>query len=92
MFCVLIYDIATKDEKDYKRLEKVYNTCKKYLQHIEFSVFYGEINRAQLKLLIKELKYIMDKDNDSIIIYLFKSKEDIEAIIKFNINEFSNVL
>lgn len=92
MFCVLVYDIRTIDQEDYRRLEKVYNTCKKYLQHIEFSVFYGEINKTKLRLLIKELNHIIDKDNDSIVIYLFRNREEIEAIIKFNIEELSNVL
>lgn len=92
MFCILIYDIAINSNEDEKRLQKVYEICKKYLQHIEFSVFYGEINKKRLLELIKELKNVIDKNRDSIIFYLFRNREDIKEIIKFNIKEFSRVI
>ncbi|MGC9079731.1 MAG: CRISPR-associated endonuclease Cas2 [Nanopusillaceae archaeon] len=92
MFCVLIYDIEIKNEKDNGRLLKVHEICRKYLNHVEFSVFYGEITKSNLKKLINELNNVIEKDRDSIIIYLFKSREDIDSIVKLNIEEEKRVL
>lgn len=92
MFCVLIYDISIQDKEDEKRLNKVFNICKKYLEHIEFSVFYGDINKRKLKELIKEIKETIDLNRDSVIFYLFKSREDIRSIIKYGINEETNII
>ena len=47
---------------------------KRYLTHIQNSVFEGEISRAQLASLQQELKQYIDPELDSVI--LFKSRQE----------------
>ena len=47
MYIVLVYDIS-QDEKGQRRWSRVFKICKKYLSHIQNSVFEGEISKAQL--------------------------------------------
>ena len=51
-----------------------FKTCKKYLHHIQDSVFEGEITNVQLAQLHQELKQYVDRDLDSVII--FKSRQE----------------
>ena len=71
MYVILVYDICV-DNVGKKNLPKVYKTCKKYLIHIQNSVFEGEITEANLIKLREELKLCIRKDLDSVIV--FKSR------------------
>lgn len=71
MYVILIYDISGEDNGE-RRLNKVFKTCKKYLTHIQKSVFEGELTEGQILKLKLELDLIVDKNVDSII--LFKSR------------------
>lgn len=73
MYVVLVYDIS-KTENGQKRWSHVFKICKKYLAHIQNSVFEGEISKAQLVKMQQELKPYIDKDLDSVII--FKSRQE----------------
>lgn len=63
MFVILVYDIAEK------RVAKVLKKCREYLYWVQNSVFEGEITEAKLKKLKEELKRIIDKEEDSVVIY-----------------------
>ncbi len=67
MFVILVYDIEVK------RVAKVLKTCRKYLYWVQNSVFEGEISETNLSKLKIELKRIIDKDKDSVIIYSFRT-------------------
>lgn len=71
MYVILVYDICV-DNVGKKNLPKVYKTCKKYLIHIQNSVFEGEITEANLIKLREELKPCIRRDLDSVIV--FKSR------------------
>ena len=43
MYIVLVYDVS-KDENGQKRWSHIFKICKKYLTHIQNSVFEGEIS------------------------------------------------
>ena len=73
MYVVLVYDI-NQDNNGQKRWSHVFKTCKKYLSHIQNSVFEGEISNVQLAKLQQELRPYIDKDIDSVII--FKSRQE----------------
>lgn len=68
MKVILVYDINEK------RVGKVLKTCRKYLYWVQNSVFEGEISEAKLEKLKTELKKIMNEDEDSVIIYTFRSE------------------
>lgn len=73
MYVILVYDIVT-DTEGKKVLPKVFKICKKYLIHIQNSVFEGEISRPHLVALQKELKSYIRDDRDSIIV--FQSRQE----------------
>lgn len=68
MFIVLVYDAGEK------RVQKFHKVCKKYLTWVQLSVFEGELSLAQLERLKSELKGLMDDEEDSVIIYAFRTK------------------
>lgn len=73
MYVVLVYDIS-QTENGQKRWTHVFKICKKYLTHIQNSVFEGELSKVQLVQLQQELKPYIDKQLDSVII--FKSRQE----------------
>lgn len=73
MYLILIYDISSEDNGE-KRLNKVFKICKKYLTHIQKSVFEGELTEVQIMKLKTELNKIIKNDIDSVMI--FKSRNN----------------
>ncbi|GIX41983.1 MAG: CRISPR-associated endonuclease Cas2 [Leptospiraceae bacterium] len=69
MFIILVYDVNEK------RVYKFHKICKKYLTWVQNSVFEGEITEANLRILKDELKSIMIEEEDSILIYKFRTKK-----------------
>ena len=43
MYIILVYDINLEEKEGQKVLRNVFKTCKKYLIHIQNSVFEGEL-------------------------------------------------
>lgn len=69
MYVILVYDFGEK------RVNKALKTCRKYLTWVQNSVFEGEVTEANLKKLKIELQNKMDKNEDSIIIYILSSSK-----------------
>ena len=63
MYVVLSYDINKK------RVGKALKICRKYLTHVQKSVFEGIITEAKLGKLKKELLDKIEYDEDQICIY-----------------------
>ena len=73
MYVVAVYDISL-DEKGNRNWRKIFGICKRYLHHIQNSVFEGELSEVDIQRLKYEVsKYIRD-DLDSFII--FKSRNE----------------
>jgi len=73
MYVILVYDIEM-DEGGAKALRRIFKTCKKYLTHVQKSVFEGEITPALLKKLQVELSPNIRENKDSVLV--FKSREE----------------
>ena len=73
MYIVLVYDVS-QEENGARRWSRIFKICKKYLTHIQNSVFEGELSKGQLAQLQKELKEYIYKELDSVII--FKSRQE----------------
>lgn len=73
MYVVLVYDISQND-KGQKRWSHIFKICKKYLSHIQNSVFEGEISKVQLMKLKQEIRPYVNEAYDSIIV--FKSRQE----------------
>jgi CRISPR-associated protein Cas2 len=85
-----MYYIVTYDIRSPKRLPKVLKTCRKYLHWVQNSVFEGELTSTQLDRLIKDLKRIISKEEDSVIIYKARTPEVIyKEVIGIEKNEIS---
>lgn len=69
---ILVYDINLEDKEGQKVLRNVFKTCKKYLVHIQNSVFEGELLELQAIKLKAELDKYIRESKDSVI--LFKSR------------------
>ncbi len=61
-YAFVFYDVGEK------RVNKVFKVCKKYLTHFQYSVFRGEITPADLINMKKEIKDIVNEDEDFICI------------------------
>ena len=84
MFVILTYDVASK------RVSKVMKTCRKYLTHVQKSVFEGMITEGKLDQLKQELSRIIVSAEDEVCIYKletvkYASKETI-GVSKLNDN------
>lgn len=72
MFVILVYDF------EQKRVAKALRIARKYLYWVQNSVFEGEITKSNYFKLKKELEAIMNPDTDSIVFYLFRTRQYIE--------------
>lgn len=68
MFVIMVYDINEK------RVAKVLQIGRKYLTWVQNSVFEGELTHAKYEKLKFELKKVINKEEDSVIFYLFRTK------------------
>ena len=80
MYVILVYDISL-DDNGAKIWRKVYKLCKKYLVHVQNSVFEGEVTKSQLFELKRKLKNILREDLDSLIIFSSRHERWLEKEI-----------
>ncbi len=73
MYVIGVYDINTEDKAGQRRLNRVFKIFKRFLIHIQNSVFEGELTKAQLAKLEMEIKKIIDSEKDSI--FFFTSRD-----------------
>ena len=69
MFIILIYDAKEN------RVQRFHRACKKYLTWVQLSVFEGYLSPAKLEKLKLELSRILNPEEDSVIIYQFRTKK-----------------
>jgi len=75
MFVILVYDASAE------RVQKFLKVCRKYLVHVQRSVFEGELTEAELRVLRGELSKIMNEKEDSVVIYTFRTKKYYKRIV-----------
>ena len=73
MYVVLMYDIMS-DKGGAGVHRNIFKICKRYLTHIQKSVFEGNLSELNLMKLKKELETHIRDDKDSLII--FKSRNE----------------
>ena len=94
MYVILVYDINLEEKEGQKVLKKVFKTCKKYLVHIQNSVFEGELLESQILKLKAELNNYIREDKDSVIVFKSRSQRwlDKEFLGKIEDDKTSNFL
>ena len=80
MYIILVYDINLENKEGSRILRNVYKICKKYLVHIQNSVFEGELLESQLLKLKKELKMYIREGEDSVIVFKSRSQKWMEKV------------
>ena len=78
MYVILVYDINLENKEGQKVLRNVYKICKKYLVHIQNSVFEGKLLESQLLKLKSELKTYIRDDKDSVIVFKSRNQRWME--------------
>ncbi|WP_432407990.1 CRISPR-associated endonuclease Cas2 [Wukongibacter sp. M2B1] len=73
MYVVLMYDIMM-DECGARVQRKTFKICKRYLTHIQKSVFEGNLSELNLMKLKNELSAYIRQDKDCFII--FRSRDE----------------
>ncbi len=71
MYVLLVYDIGEK------RVNKVLKICRQYLDWVQNSVLEGELTKASLETLKKRIERIMNKEEDSVRIYILRTQDDL---------------
>ena len=86
MWVILVYDINEK------RVNAIRKTCLPYLKWLQNSVFVGDITKANLTILISELKSKMKSEEDSIQIFILRDENLAKRISLGITKEFSNII
>ena len=68
LFAILVYDFNVK------RVAKALKITRKYLNWVQNSVFEGEISEVNFRKLKAELGRIITDDEDSVIIYTWRTE------------------
>ncbi len=87
MWVILVYDVATEDTKDQQRLTRIRKIVRRYLTHVQKSVFEGEITVSKLERLKAEVLAEADRTRDSIILYIFDSRTRYHREILTNVED-----
>lgn len=86
-----VYYILTYDITSPKRLPKALKLCRRYLNHVQNSVFEGELTTAQMDRLQSEMKMLIDKKEDSVLIYAARTPEVVDRhVLGIEKNEINN--
>lgn len=85
MYIIVTYDVGMK------RNSKVLKICRRYLIHVQKSVFEGFISENKLNKLKKELMKVIDTENDQIAIYRYDKGKLIKEVIGYHI-EMDNII
>lgn len=94
MYVILVYDINLEEKEGQRVLRRVFKTCKKYLVHIQNSVFEGELLESQAIKLKAELDRYIREEKDNVILFKSRSQKwlDKEFLGKIEEDKTSNFL
>lgn len=87
MYVIAVYDV------NQKRVGKMLKLFRRYLNWIQNSVFEGELTELGLKKLKQEASKIMNKEEDSLIIFSSRQEKWLKKeVIGLNKNELGQIL
>lgn len=86
MYYIAVYDV------NQKRVGKMLRLFRKYLHHIQNSVFEGELSDADYLRLKTEIKKIIDESEDSVIFFALNGKYLQRETLGTEKNEPTNFL
>lgn len=74
MFVLVTYDVPAERTRIYRKL------LRKYLEHIQYSVFHGDITEGQLVTIRNEIEGVLEP-NDSVFIFESNVSADVECTV-----------
>ena len=74
MFIIAVYDVKSGRTNSFKKV------CRKYLTHLQKSVFEGEITSKNYDMFLNELKKLFD-DDTFFKIYIAQRKKDLDFFV-----------
>ena len=86
MYVIVTYDV------NQKRVGKIMKICRKYMMHIQKSVFEGRLTEATLNRLKNELEKVILVEEDSVCIYQIESLKYAKKQQMGVVEEFSNII
>ena len=93
MKVVLYYDISLENEDGSKRLNRMLKICRKYLHHVQKSVFEGELTEGKITALKNEILRVVDKEKDSVVLYIFPESLSVRReLLTETVDRRSNIL
>lgn len=63
MYVIVVYDTAVE------RNARILRTCRKYLHHVQRSVFEGNLSEAQIHRFRAEVQQVINVDYDHVLVY-----------------------
>ena len=85
MYVVCVYDVGDK------RCIKVMKTLRKYLFHIQNSVFEGELTPSKYRKVQEEISQIINEE-DQVIFYFSYANKQLNKEVLGNIEEKNNII
>lgn len=94
MKVILVYDIQTDDPegKGQKILNRIRKVARRYLYHVQKSVFEGELTAGQLVKLEREILDLIRETKDSVILYVLGDGVKVERKILSGSDPTDNVV
>jgi len=87
MYVVIVYDVSVE------RINQVRQFLKQYLNWVQNSAFEGELSEGKVMEVKTGLKKLIDKGEDSIIIYSVSSKKWLDReLIGIEKGEISSII
>ena len=87
MYVIVVYDVNVR------RVSKVCNYLRRYLNWVQNSVFEGDLTESELERIKFELSLMINKEEDSIVIYVLGSDKYLKREIIGNPkNDISNIV
>jgi CRISPR-associated protein Cas2 len=87
MDILVCYDVNTEENAGRKRLRHVANTCKRYGQRVQKSIFECRINDMQYAAFCAKLQEIISPKTDSLRIYRLRTPRE-EHVEVFGIDSY----
>ncbi len=75
VYTIIVYDISVE------RQNEVREFLRKFLRHVQNSVFEGEITEGKLLYIVKRLKRMVTKE-DHVVIYVLKGESCLKERIE----------
>ncbi len=69
MYVVVVYDVNVE------RVNKICQFLRRFLNHVQNSVFEGELTQSEYERVVRGIKELIDEKEDSVLIYIFKSEK-----------------